>query len=1576
MPVTCAALAAWLLAAPGAAGAGDRFLDDCRALCSGPHRLAGTAECLRASEYIESRLREIGLDEVIVQEFPTVGLELLRCELELTPPEGPARRLPLLPARPNGIVPPVTPPEGLSGEVLRVGPGGETEFPRPPQGRIVVLDYNSPMGWLAAFREGAKAVVFTRTAAPRSWHALHVEADANLPRFYYEGDPSDIPDGSRAVIRSEVAWTGAIGRNVFGLLRGKSPRFQMDLPEMIVLAAHIDSYGEVPHRSPGARAAANCAALLRIAERLRADPPARHVLFAFFDAQARGHAGSSAFYRVFEDTRSHAVHIENRLRSLANEQAFLAAMREALAGEEPLARPSPVRREILARLKVKADEHADAASEELYLLRKGERRDGTKALQDALGAELDRWNALRRALGRDRITEEVRRELSQAIAELRRDVAARGEELAFEARALGADKRLFDLLGSWWLSLHVSLVFGDSSERWGLSVGGDSHLHSDKDMPGLYAKLQKVFLTACERLAERPSRFEQSTADGTMTPPRVTFAAPWLVHSGEVGGRLGVYNLVLCTSQERLTREGTPADTLESLDARKIELQAEEAARVLAQVASEEGLSLRRSIIPDKNYFWPEFGSDHRVFGPLVMAKRRGSSIPNRPVAGALVRLALRRPATFGAQPRKPCAFDNFVVCRTNQNGSYAFGPIPADPYMDSLRGFAAEFDARGEVVSASDLASANKVNSRLNVFACRSGAAVLPPQIEAREVRVLDARANFPLEEDRSFSATTDGVVWWYCERKVQGVKLFRAESIAALVNGESSLREGESVSDDYAGKGLPLGPGWEFPETVRRAAADMWRLNAARMDLLRSRGVVDKSVQDLHGRAEDLLLAASAAGTVAESSALAASAFLAEVPVYERTRQTLDDLVHAVLVLLGLSVPFAFALERLLVGSTNIYRQVAYFAGFFVLTFVILYLSHPAFAISKTPMIIFLGFAVLVLSGLVIVVIMRRFEVELKVLQGLTTTVHSADVSRFNTMMAAMAMGISTMRRRPLRTALTATTIVLLTFTILCFASFGTKTGVVKLFLTSPPGYTGVMVRHVNWASLGLDVPELIRRMWSREATVAARVWTSPETEQSHGFLVARADGSRPVSMRGILGFEAAELARRRDLAELLGEPGADLENSVWLTQPVAKALSVSAGDEVMVSGARLRLAGVLEPGRVAELSDLDGSRILPVDFIEMKSTKVDTRVDELGAAMMSRQNWAALPTDSVAIVSASKALELGATVRAVMLYTDDAARAGALAEEIARLLPLPVAATRSDGVYRHFLGSIVEAGGAKDLLFPVILGGLVIFGTMLGSVADREKEIFTFSALGLAPPHVASLFLAESMVYSVVGGLGGYLLAQTSMKVLEYLASFGLVRVPEMNYSSTNAIVTLLIVMATVLASAVYPAIRASRSANPGILRTWRLPPPEGDDLTLVFPFTVSEYDITGVVSFLKEHFENLAEAGLGVFMARDVRLIKAGESLGLEAHLALAPFDLGVTQSFALTSTPSEIPGIDLVRIAIRRKSGQPKDWYRLNKVLLDDLRRQFLIWRALPHDTMDAYRHRTLAALAALQAGDA
>lgn len=1554
------------------AAATAQFLGNCLQLTQGPHRLTGTPQYHRAAQHIEQRLGQIGSDEVITQEFATVGTKLLNCQIELHASTSGANRLALLPMRPNGIIHPVTPVGGLTGPLYHAGSGKPGDYEhRSPKGAIVVLDYSAGYEWLRAFRLGAKAVVFTRRGATGATGSHYVEANANLPRFYYPGPARDLPDKTIATIHSEVVWRPAIGRNVLALIRGTNPVFDLQKGEYIVLAAYLDSFGEVPRLSPGARGAVNCAALLEVAQYLIRHRPRRHVLIAFLDAQARGHAGATALYRALD----HRAGLEDRQAYLEAEKKFIAEFQDLLAAADPLEQKNALRGDLVYRVKQIAAQRTGRLNEQLQALRR--KRNGVDGSPNGpmqieqsierVAVEKTGWNDLRRALARDEVTQDVAEPLRASLDLIRQNVALRMEEVALTQRTLKADRRLYDWLGNSLCSLHVSLLLGDKSDRWGLTIGERSAMRSMLDKPGLYTRVQGAFLTAHEQLQSlgaAPSSFEVASVDGTLSRPDLLCAARSLVHSGAIAGQVGIYNVALCTVQENTPREGTPHDKLVHLDLDRFERQASQIGPLLQAVASQRGLSQISSINAEPIYIEPTFKST-RARGPMAMGGSRGGLL-NVPLANVIVQLSYQRVPPV-LKPNKIPAFDNFQVVRTNLNGTYSCGPY----YMYAPKVFGATFDQRGRVLLSTDATSRDQLETRLHLLRVRPGVLALPPLIDvsADEPDILNADTDARISPEKANAGTADGITYWYTEENVNAVKLFGLQSIVALVNGPESFDpEGERQVRAGAHRGVGLIQKRDALPPVRsasRSASDLWRLNEARMQILRSRSIMNSSIEELHGRAEDLLLAAKAAGPAPVQEALAASAYMAEKAVYTRVRNVLDDTVHAVLVLLVLAVPFAYALERLLVGSVNIYRQILWFATIFAVTFLVLYWSHPAFAVAKTPLIIFLGFTILVLSIMVIVIIMRKFEVELKVLQGLTSTIHTADVSRVGTILAAVSMGISSMRRRPLRTGLTAFTIVLLTFTILCFASFDTRTGIIRLLVRPPSGYNAVLFHRVNWQPIPDNLLDVFEGRWSDQAKICPRYWAS------EGIMITRDDGSEPVALDGALGIDPSELALRADLSELLGAVRAQPEDQVFMTGEVSGRLGVVPGDHVLVNGQRLRVASLINAVDLFAARDIDESHILPVDFQDISNQQFQKQaamvVQDETATLQSHQYWATMLPDSVVIVSNETARQLGGSLSTVNLYVSDADVAATIAEDMARMLQHPVSASLADGVYRHVLGTTVQASNVKHLVFPLILGGLVVFGTMLGSVADREKEIFSFSALGLAPTHVAGLFFAEAMIYSAIGGLGGYLLAQGSMEILESLGRFGLVRVPEMNYSSMNAIVVILVVMATVLISSIYPAICASRSANPGILRSWRMPAPDGNTFNIEFPFTISQYDFTGVVSFLKEHFDTYSDTGLGVFMAQNVRLVQSDDDqLGIDADMALAPFDLGVTQAFELRRVSSAVEGIDEIRIRLTRRSGQPKDWQRLNRVLLNDIRRQFLIWRSLAGETMEIYRQRTLA----------
>ena len=62
---------------------------------------------------------------------------------------------------------------------------------------------------------------------------------------------------------------------------------------------------------------------------------------------------------------------------------------------------------------------------------------------------------------------------------------------------------------------------------------------------------------------------------------------------------------------------------------------------LMRQAFSQRRLSIRRLIAVDNYYTLPEFSSDYKVFGTMVMGKYQGSSVANRPMADATIQFVV-----------------------------------------------------------------------------------------------------------------------------------------------------------------------------------------------------------------------------------------------------------------------------------------------------------------------------------------------------------------------------------------------------------------------------------------------------------------------------------------------------------------------------------------------------------------------------------------------------------------------------------------------------------------------------------------------------------------------------------------------------------------------------------------------------------------------------------------------------------------------------------------------------------------------------------------------------------------------
>jgi hypothetical protein len=251
------------------------------------------------------------------------------------------------------------------------------------------------------------------------------------------------------------------------------------------------------------------------------------------------------------------------------------------------------------------------------------------------------------------------------------------------------------------------------------------------------------------------------------------------------------------------------------------------------------------------------------------------------------------------------------------------------------------------------------------------------------------------------------------------------------------------------------------------------------------------------------------------------------------------------------------------------------------------------------------------------------------------------------------------------------------------------------------------------------------------------------------------------------------------------------------------------------------------------------------------------------------------------------------------------------------------------------------------------------------MLGSVYERQREIGIFSAIGLAPNHVAMLFMAESLVYAVLGAIAGYVLGQGTALIL---INFNLLPGLNLNFSSVSAIFSTALVMGVVLLSTMYPARKASEVATPAIERSWRTPDPVGDHWEIPLPFAVTGDQAIGLNSFLSEWFKAYEEYSIGDFVTQNVEASESeteqGKSYEIRLQAWLAPFDLGVSQQVILNTVPTEMEDVFEIKITIIRMSGDISNWKRVNRRFLNTLRKQFLIWRTLGHEERERYFAQT------------
>ncbi len=773
-------------------------------------------------------------------------------------------------------------------------------------------------------------------------------------------------------------------------------------------------------------------------------------------------------------------------------------------------------------------------------------------------------------------------------------------------------------------------------------------------------------------------------------------------------------------------------------------------------------------------------------------------------------------------------------------------------------------------------------------------------------------------------------------------------------------------------------IGAGGLFPNAPLNSAIDILTLNQQRLDKFAKYRIISKGINDMQVSAKAEIDDAKASiekNQYVDAERHARAGWGYALRAHPIIQKTANDVVNGVIFYLFLIIPFSYFMERLLFAHRKLTHQLGWAMAIFAIAFILLYFIHPAFEIVTNPMMIFIAFVMGVLSLIVIGFILGKFEASLKALKAAQSGVHEVDIRRVSVAMAAFNLGVSNMRRRKARTFLTTLTLVVMTFIVLSFTSIVSEVQLKDVESDSPARYSGLLFRDPGLGALPIATYYQVANEFSGLGSVARRAWGRGSPRGEKGVLAIQC-ADRTFAARVMVGLDPSEANISRPQEALLKggrffKPGD--KQVIILPAPVAEELKIDSREvgkaTVQYAGVDYTVIGIFDPGALRGIVDLDGDEMLPSDNTLSNTLQIESR-----SANDAFRKFIRHDPSVCFFMPAETAISLGAEVTSVAVGLPDATKTKSALDNLMKRLRLNIYATVPNDqggmtVHQFSAQQASKGTGILLILIQTLIAAVFVLNTMVASVHERTREISIFSAIGLAPNHIAMLFFAESLVYGVLGAVIGYFAAQATAKVI---VATGILPDLYLNFSSTSAVLSATIVMATVIGSTIYPAKKASQIAAPALEGDLLDEEPEGDDWSILLPFSISSVEAAPIIRFLNDWFKAYEEYTIGTFVTSGTKYNALdsthGEAYRVSAMAWIAPYDLGVSQNVSITAAPTPLEGVYDLTLVLTRLSGEPANWINLNKRFLADLRKQFLTWRTMDSGQREKFNQTKAAVL--------
>ncbi|KJR99928.1 MAG: ABC-type antimicrobial peptide transport system, permease component [Desulfobulbaceae bacterium BRH_c16a] len=1546
------------------------------AMSSFGSRATGSPGYTKAASFIEQQLRDLGL-EPQTHEYEIPVREFLGANLTID-----GNILPLASFTNNAITPQAI--DGtISAPLYYVGSGNLEDLDgKDLRDSIVLLDFDSGRNWQQLASIGAKAAVFLadddspgrifftekKELTPLQFPCFWLQRPV-AEQIFGQLEIQDLPLNPRVQLEANAFWKNRLAKNIYALIEGTNPERKEDL---IILEAFFDTEEFIVGDSPGADAATSIATLLEVAKSLVSHPQEQSILLLATSGRAQALAGMRDFIWSIsarsKDLRNQKQQLQKNLKETEANLEILENLVFPLAKDQD-------RDNLLAKaIRQSLDHSVDEVSRQLIQLRLGTQTTETKNLIKQTANRRLIYRRLGWATGFDQLNEEedllFRQLLPKAIARNK----AVAEDIERQQQALQSASSLRDTVRDYQIKAIVSLHLSSHGNGvGGFHRGWLYNLKPTINRTAIYSPLAGILA----QVAGQP--IGRAAYQDTLRPSHLQTWDSWLLDQPNLGGEVsalaGYLGLSLVTTGDSRAMWGTPGDTVEHVDWQYVIDQTEMVARLVSGITGADTLS----------------GGGLPRDGFVTVTARanlllQGELFANYPAGGTAI-LAYQGNSMFYAM--------------VSETGSFTVkGVADKKNVLDKLIIEGYRFDEEtGETLWAIDKKETGKDNYRLKLlrksmqtdlvlFNCRETTLfdLLEPRSFAymTKIQLFDGRRDAP-PEHYWFSRidTRDSIISSIYTEPGTLLKLTLSDTVLTnkmiLTNAsaEKDLGHGYLVDDHPS-----------IPNTLHHAAEDAWTLLLPRIDNLESHGIYDEKIDDLKNRGLAALQKSSdslATFTYSTGKEAAAEALALAARVYVQISKTQKDVLFGVLFYIALFVPFAFVMERFIFNFAGIYKRIVGFSAILVLVIAVIYNVHPAFQLAYSPMVIILAFFIISLSFMVTLIIFFRFEDEMILLQRRTSHKRPEEISRWNAFVAAFFLGISNLRRRRLRTILTCTTLVILTFTIMSFTTIKSNRQQVRLAFQPLAPYQGLLLKKVNSQSLPPQATDILVGSMPADSKPAPRVWLEGRDPSRPVIVPLRRDG-REIEIKGLIGLSPNE-AHVTGLDTILtsGRWFNDEDKlAIILEEGMAARLGIATSSEetITLMGSPYTVIGTFRADALEKALDLDGEPLTPVIFPEEAGREMaeeEFEALESGEDIRSFQSrYRHIPAGQTAIIPAGTLLAAGGKLKNVAIKLDDPDTIGVIAAGLTDRFSLAIFTGEPDGVWLYNISDTLNYSGVPNIIIPLLISVLIVLNTMISSVYERKGEIGVYTSVGLAPSHVGFLFVAEAMALAVISVVIGYLVAQISAALFSATPLWAGITV---NYSSLAGVAAMGLVITVVLISVLYPARVAARIAIPDVNRTFRLPQPVDNSILVTLPFLMKFQEHESIGGFVYNYLASHRDISHGLFSTGEVqvvfscstvgeivRMVKESDSphelkcLHIRTDVWLAPFDFGIMQTVDIQFCPAR-EGRDFleIKITLYRQSGESGIWQRINTAFLHEIRRQLLVWRSLDDTTHDHLR---------------